>query len=386
MKYSINELKHQIAPNLMQVYEVFQDFFGENNVDLQGLDNIIRPNLSSEKKTVEDKTGYWELDNSVINHLKHRVSMSHYHILVYWNRVKVMNEYDRYVYIDDLYARIPIYISGRIVDKFQLTRATYPIEQWLSNYCHSHLPGLPRTNEFLDPCLGSGPIQNTIQSLENSNDLLLWQLFCQELATYVTVESIRGVPYRRLENIGTGASLANHYYKYWYKDWHYVNDNLFHRLEEFVSYYLEQGHFSFNYVDGFYQMGISFFDYIIDVSNCLITWINQAHIPEKEGSRLMENLFITVKAGDGKFFTNCYNTTHNLNVEGRPVCTFKGKQITLHLYSGKNQNLNNIQIFKPDYAMLLVEHILQTLNYHTLYGTNKIYQKSSQTGETILYL
>ena len=176
---SNTKLHKELMEKPLKVYEIFKDFFGENLVDLQGF-----PDLIPESPALGE-SGY-----------------SGY-IIVRFPHVTVTNEHERSVDIREVYVKLKIDHTGSLIGKFQLSRAHFPMSHIRSNYAHSHIPGIPSLDSpFLDPCLGSGPINNTINSLNVDFDEDLWNLFCLELQKYVGTESVSGVPYRYLEHIG----------------------------------------------------------------------------------------------------------------------------------------------------------------------------------------
>ena len=168
------------------------------------------------------------------------------------------NENDKSIIIQDLYAKIELDAKGNIPTEdrgFTLNRATYPMEQWVCGYMHSHISNIPKGNltSFQSPCLGTGPINNTVLELKNNCDSTEWMLFCQELSMYVTVESLRGGPYIRMETIGskrqssdytdfklTSRSIREVIGSYWIpQDKREYFNSIY---SGFIPYYLEHGH------------------------------------------------------------------------------------------------------------------------------------------------
>ena len=167
---SDTKLHKELMEKPLKVYEIFKDFFGENLVDLQGF-----PNLDPESPALGE-SGY-----------------SGY-IIVRFPDVTVTNEHDRSVDIKEVYVKLRIDHTGSLIGKFGLSRAHFPMSHLKSNYAHSHIPGIPSLGTpFLDPCLGSGPINNTINSLNVDFDEDLWSLFCLELQKNREKESEKNI-------------------------------------------------------------------------------------------------------------------------------------------------------------------------------------------------
>lgn len=395
MTYTVSGLRETALSDLYAVYEMFKDFFGEEYVDLQDIpsDDQMKEYLKLQNCAGLSDSQY-ELDERQYENIRTVIrAWDTACIMVWWPKVKVVNEYDRYVWIDDLYAKISINGSGLLNSYKPLvfTRASYTKNQWLSDYCHSHLPRIPQAGAFENPCLGKGPIRNTIDSLHTDNDLLLWQLFCQELAMYVTVESLRGVPYHRLESIRSGVTQMSGYESPRYNSrWESFKDTFPDgKLQEFIHYYLEHGKLRFSFVNGNYCPGLSYHDYMMDVSNCLIDWINKSCLPD---SCNLGDCFITM-ISDGNhlyFLKDNFYRTREQEIERRQgsfVCFFKNRRITLRIYDNENDNsLNTVRILENNIAMHLLQNILQTLNYYTLYGIAEKEHKFAGTDKAPIYI
>jgi hypothetical protein len=296
----------------------------------------------------------------------------------------VTNEHDRSILIKDLYAKIELSLNGTIpyeYDGFRLLRSTFPYIQFKEGYIHSHVPRLHHHNEssvkeWESPCLGSGPIRKTILDLHNNNEDALWMLFCQELSLYVTVESLSGGPYFRMEEIGTGTYLTdyNNYLPICFniKDvancWYYINPDVLEGvIREFTRYYLENGNLTFNYKAMSFVPGMPFFDFIVDISNCFIKWYNNQPVKKISKENLFRNVLIEATTSNRKFYkkTNSSNNTDFSNLEGTPLLTFKNKEITLHIEPdiGESSTINNVTLLNYRVAACIISNILKTINY-----------------------
>ena len=220
MKYTVNQLYQHLFEKPLSIYEIFKGFFGEDFVDIQTHQGreltsfkeylcakICDENSFSNEAIEEICNQSFEVTEDQLTDLENTVKDKRFIIYVWWPRVTVTNEYNKSVNIQDLYAKIEIQNDGTIpyeCNGFKLNRATYTREQFISGYMHSHINIIPKNNftQFQIPCLGRGPIISTIGTLKNDYDEATWMLFCQELSMYVTVESISGGPYRRMDNIG----------------------------------------------------------------------------------------------------------------------------------------------------------------------------------------
>jgi hypothetical protein len=378
---TFEEFKQDLFHSVFNVYEVFKNFYGEEFVDLQGI------------PTEEE---YGSLSEEQLNAFRRRFRESTYSIYVWWPRVTVSNEYDRCIDIQDLYAKINIDINGRIPYEhygFMLTRSTFSKEQWLSGYCHSHVPSLRGgVPTFEHPCLGTGPIRNTIVELKNSNEEALWMLFCQELAMYVTVESISGGPYIRMESIGAW-NESDEYRNYNFfrcelQDWVPTDqrDAVEKALNTFKMYYIDNGHLKIGFRDGLYASAMPYFDFIIDISNCYIKWYNDTgryddDIFEVTSSTLLKDAKISNK----KIYTPKGPYSRTLGIPdgliGREMFMFKDQTVRLNIRDDDtdNEEMENVHILNSYAAMYVLYKILITINYN--YG-NTISEESSGTVAT----
>lgn len=355
-----------VPQRVRDVYEIFQNFFGEQFTDLQTFEN-------------------------------------HY-IFVWWPTVTITNDYNKSVIIKDLYARIRITSEGRIPYEdrgFTLNRTTFSSEQWECGYSHSHLPR--RYNQekphWTYPCLGRGPISNTIMDLKNNYEEAVWMLFCQELALYVTVESLRGGPYIKMEEIGASKELSG------FKKFTQVEDIGFPfkdsqvgsyydgMLKDFTLWYLQHGHLKFNYSQEAFRCGLSYFDYMIDISNSFIEWFNLFGTREKIPSLYQYAILTQAKAAQGKFYRSTVpNPVDVSDIEGTPMFQFKGEMKHLHIEPAAESNSHITTLLHHEVAMYILGRILRIINYRYCNEHNKlpesgsIKEGTSSTYKTVFYL
>lgn len=153
--------------NAEKVRDIFNDYYGEEKVDFV-------PNYDD------------------------------YDIIVWFPVTTITNEYGESTVARDIFVKFTIKSDGKLKALPKMARATFTDKEVSSGYIHSHCSGYhPRVpNEYFSLCFGTGPINSTFSSLLQNFDEGLWTLLCGELDLYVKTESIAGVPYRRLSNIG----------------------------------------------------------------------------------------------------------------------------------------------------------------------------------------
>lgn len=127
-----------------------------------------------------------------------------YDIIVWFPVTTITNEYGESTVARDIFVKFTIKSNGKLKVLPRMARATFTDKEVSSGYIHSHCSGYhPRMpNEYFSLCFGTGPINSTFSSLIQNFDEGLWTLLCGELDLYVKTESVAGVPYRRLSNIG----------------------------------------------------------------------------------------------------------------------------------------------------------------------------------------
>lgn len=298
-------------------------------------------------------------------------------ILIHFPTVRVTNEHDKYVDIYDLYARVQFNYEGKLTDNFQLLKATYTYDQLMSGYSHSHLPSIWRiqnTREWQYPCLGRGPIERTQERLWHNYNKDVWGLFAYELSKYVTVESLTGGPYIRLENIGKNSNqLYNGNYHFTSLDVYELrgyNNSIRHMLKHFISYYIKHNDIKLNYVNGHYCLGEDVFTFVIKLSNALIDYINNnpdklVNIPQY--TTLKDRLFQEVTICNEMFYSDNGNGRFSESdiqtMEQRALFTFKGNPVHIKVIRNAVSSNNTVLIIREYVYEIIMTAILTSINY-----------------------
>ena len=203
LEETTNNIYTILTDKPLKVLEIFNDFFGESRVDLQGLvsKESIKESIEKYFNTLE------KLQNANTTEILTKISYTDCSIIIHFPNVRITNEHDKYVDVRNLWAKVKIrQKDGLIVEKFSINRSEYPISHLMGRYMHSHASSIPfgDLSLFQQPCTGYGPINRTIESLSMEFNSDLWALFCLELDKFMCTESIEGTPYHRLEAIGIG--------------------------------------------------------------------------------------------------------------------------------------------------------------------------------------
>ena len=298
-------------------------------------------------------------------------------ILIRFPHVRVTNENDRHVDIDELYVKIPLNWDGTMVCKFSMVRTSYDITQWLCSYAHSHLPRASNPPRFEYPCLGTGPINGTIHRIKNSCDLDFWGLFCLELAKYVTVESLAGGPYFRLEDIGM-ASISHASEPRLYNNNYFPDTRI--NFKGFLKYFIGLKNTKFAYSNNAYTLGESSLNFWIRVSNEFIKWYNFQYaigaVPCTLDTLITKGTLISVRIIGGKAYKDYgHDKISTLNEdEGTKILTFKGEDKNLTITGDKASNSNTSLLIDINMCSYIISTILKLVNCN--------YGREEKNGET----
>lgn len=314
------------------IHNIFNEFFGEENVDLQGQT-----------------------------------------ILIHFPKVKVTNEHDRSVDITHLWVKVELSLDGTINGYFQMMRSELTFEQFISGYSHSHIHSINANNfnSWSDPCLGSGPIRNTIASLSTQFSEEMWSLFCLELSKYVTVESLVGVPYVYLERIGVRDNTAAREIQFPLNYTVRYPSSFEPYIASFIPFILKKRPFGFNFFNDSYGIAMSDRGLFVTLSNLFIEWYNslpaERQVPRE--TLFSEEILIKGKCIGNKLHylrSSNYNTrTDYYRLIGRSLFRFKNKTITFNITNmvkTVDDDPNAAIFLNKTIVAVIVDRILRTIN------------------------
>ena len=421
----IEELYNSLMDKPLRVLGIFNDFFGEDKVDMQGYWSLdeFKSWLKIESLATYIPNGDivsmdsydWSMYKTqaitdlpgdqvekVVNMLtntivKERIGNAEFNdisILVHFPHVRVTNEHGRFVDINHLWAKVKVMYNGTLNGGFTLNRSEYTMLHISSGYMHSHINTIPTSNfaYFQSPCTGSGPINGTISALNIDYDEDMWNMFCLELSKYVTVESIAGRPYHYLERLGTGnMETGIDRFVTYLLPVYYENALSSDKLKEFVRYFINSKKLKFNYVNGSYSIGMSFIEFIVLISNKFIKWYNDQFNKEELTTKFADlkrhNILRECIIDNGKIYYDGVRNNVNSYAQyiGKKVCVFKGREITVDITDiAEVKNENKSIILNTRIALYILATILKVLNYR--YGRSKATHESNQLGTEVRYL
>lgn len=357
---TIHNFSCEAKTKFESIVSLFNSEFGEENVD--GTWNI----KSDEEWLEHVRTMRMPNDISCINKLTEDLAVQYGNtmtIIVRFPVVKVTNEEDRYTIIKDLYARILVN-NGKLANYFDLQRTTFSKLHWSCGYAHSHLPGLLG---WQSPCLGSGPISQTQSRLAREFDIELWGLFCYELSKYVTVESLEGVPYKRLESLGDKGEKLSMPHTRWYSD---APGHLC--VISFFSKWLKTNTIKLGYVGGQYVLGEDPFMLWVRLSKDFIDWYNtecnklgtDIGLDALQRARIIARCLISGRS-IYKWGTDVRNRYSDL-VPQQPVFTFKGEPVYVVVEDEPEQDDTSGEVYLLHYDIIytLITKLYECANYN----------------------
>lgn len=411
LKQKIEALYRELLELPRAVTEIFNDFYGEERVDLQPIslgDFIVLLETNNMYEIIGGdpsnlgNTQYYrghpnaELLNTFrrtasrlslvtsedifdrhVNYMKEFIGNRWFidiPIIVHFPHVTIRNEYDRTVEVDNLWAKVPVTWEGKGKGWFKMNRSEYDVVHMQSDYMHSHVRGIDFGFKFRSVCTGSGPINNTMSSLTVGFDEPIWQLFCLELERYMGTESLTGGPYRRMENIGANGSNMRDNFSM--EQASYVSNNHFsmETSNEFLAYLLASNVLKFNYRNGSYGLAHTFADTVLTISNAFINWHNAKYratcntpaIEDLRGDGVIKEVIIA----NGAIYDPNLNASRDYSqFVGRKVLTFKGQDVNLVINGLSNGVRNKSLILNVDIIREYVWAILELLNCE--YGNSK---------------
>ena len=271
----IKERFNLLTTKLREIKSIFIEQFGEERVDINPDYTLQQDSFVSWYRRRCKRDGVEELSPD-----DEKAFLRNTTILVHWPEVTISNEFDVKHLIRDLYAKVEVTPNGTITPiGFRLNRTTYTDAEWASGYMHSHISNIPkgRLSEFQSPCMGSGPIRDVIHVIISNYDKEWWETFAFELDRYVRVESIAGVPYRRMANIVTANSNSRSSAIYLSScignlpnTW--ANKLIF--IQDFIRHCCANLKFKFSFNGSTYILAENSYEFWLRVSNEFIKYFN----------------------------------------------------------------------------------------------------------------
>ena len=409
-------LSNAFLERINEVKLIFEDHFGENFVECKPINSVNEItesrmlertvwtkdilyaifHLPSELKSKTKEEHYDYILSTVtsenISTILGRVtwdrfydflSQFQYQIVVHFPEVTITNENNKSIVIQDLYAKVCINGLGNLCSGPLFNRATYPYVQLVRGYMHSHINGIVTDDHFTSSCLGSGPINRTINSLRLECEEGLWKLYCIELEKYVHVESLHGGPYHRLEGVTGSRTTKVSSEIRMYTSFPINNDTILREfLINFTSILLGSPELKWitKYNLG-YSLGMSLSEFILVASKIFINYYNTELL--KNNIDLPQNYLFDVNVLSNyifeddtlaELFSDETLSSSRASLQGKELFVFKDKPVIFNILP-KNYDPNNKNLILL--SKNLCNYIATQLTYIINYGnfTNSTSQK-----------
>lgn len=308
-----------LSDNVNSVLEVFNNYYGEDKVDL-----------------VEDGNDF--------------------NIIVWFPTTRVTNEDGNSVDVFDIFIKIPITENGRLKVFPTMARATFTYEQAISGYRHSHCSlGFPNSSDdYGHLCFGTGPINRTMSSLFTECDESLWTLFCGELDLYVKTESLAGVPYIRMSSIGAGSSAI-------------INTRLNTTdcpvaIKRFIKWFLRNRDIPFVYSGGVYKPAMTSIEFTLCVSEAAFEYNHHSY-----GGNNEPFYFTNVIVKNGRLY-NINRARHILDRTDLYV-TFKGRRIPVTVTGNMESEIATVPLVNSETISCVLGCLFKLVN--CVYGKSR---------------
>lgn len=309
---------------LQHVFEIMSDYFGEDRVDLVfPLSDKKMTTLFEEYKDIRDIDLYLkkQQDSTVLNA----------YTLIHIPETVIRNEFNESHVIKDFFFRIEFSLYS-ILWKIEALRTTYTIDEYYSQYIHSHVGRLDKKHPkiFGIICTGTSPLSTTITNLKTDPDDDLWMMLCSELEDFAQVESIDGGPFIKMNEIRNPNIIT-----YREQPTYVVCSDYFYKtnIKNFIAYALSQNIFKIGFAGNSFFIAEDPYRLLLKLSDCFIEWYNAGS--DKSWSPLKEKILWEanlrypyveyVKERDISISSSIYDRN------GETVLTFKGRGIPLKI-------------------------------------------------------
>ena len=277
--------------------------------------------------------------------------------LIKFNNIIISNEYNDSCKIDDLFIKIKINENGTMNGSFVANRSIYSEIQFRNDYMHSHCPGIPWRNfsDFTSFCIGSGPIRQTITSLNMHFDKDMWLLFCIELDRCVRNESISGGPYRRISTIYNGRRNVYNFRN----DGYYAPNCNTDEYDGFIMYMAEHDLLKYGFSNGRYTIANDDLSMLLNMSKYYMDYARLNNID------MINNMVEVVYDNNKIYYTNNEETLRDLSqFIDQYVCTFKGQRYGIQIYKDNKEafKVNKLYVLPECDFRCIVARILKIVN------------------------
>lgn len=337
-------LDNLVEKTNMSVYRIIKKklvmTFGEENVQITKIDEeYVHRRLR--------EVGYTDANVSGIENNRFEVSIrtitAMYHIIVRVPELTIRNSRGNSTVIRDMFVRIQVHPDGRLYGTLEGVVTTFTKAQARMGYMHSHLHttirGLTNPPSFGGFCLGQGHITQVIALLQTKFDEVNFQMFCLHIRNFLEWESLEGVPYCRMGDIGeSNANASLRLPVIPATTLSTISDMMrkeFYKLDPEVSKKLISIH-------------PDTYEIYVEQTEDLEKWIAGTILLRQAAIVIMNiplDILLAVKNNSGTYFRYTAESG-NLSVSGQTVLNFRGEDIKIKIIDNE-QNLKSTRYAHP---------------------------------------
>lgn len=359
------------------MYRIACRYFGKERVELTVGYDAFNPEMlqgdTPTLRTLDETPKINQIENPEI--VSQTIFWSVYGLLIYFPSITVVNELEKSTVIKDVFIRVPLQDSGKLAAGFKMMRTTYTNKELKIGYMHSHCKPVSKSRvyEWKSPCLGTGPIRRTISTLISSFDDRCWGLFFWELDKFTQVESLSGVPYIRLQNLG--ASSGRETAVSVIRTNVLLQDSERETLTHLIKSYLSTNLFKLNVLNGKIILGMPFLEWLVQFTEYYSKWRTVA--VQNGYTENLDRRVVRYAIKDNVLHTDEDNNNWN-SLIGFPLLIFKGTAFEFGIATQTSES-TGVWLFEVGFAYFILNQLLTYIN--TLYAEQSLFGPSRLSGE-----
>lgn len=290
------------------------------------------------------------------------VDIKRYHHGQYTEKHHEIKDLFMFIELDARSKNLQPYLKG--------LRTTYSVRELASGYSHSHLRSTYRgdCHTLHDFCTGTGSIRNTLSELSTNRldrvdeDLLTMLAF--QLDMLVPVESVDGVPYNSLTNIGnrSRSSVINGFTI----SPRIPNEAVDVNIKSFIKYLATKNYFKFVKSNGFVYPFKDVLSLERELSVLFVEWLLDSGVGEELANEIIDRNFVACKY-DGCGFVTLGDASDSLGSdgvpEGTPIIELNNRTFNLTIESTPIRE-DSLKMLKPSIIATMLSYIYKTINVY----------------------
>ena len=311
-----------------------------------------------------------EFENSIVlNSIMEQVfDALPYRVTIRFPKVMIANENNESHLIKDLFISFFVSSEGKCMERtLSMGRQTFTYSELRVGYLHSHYPivrGASNLIQWLRPCLGSGPIKKTMQSLSTRGYFksTLWYLFYCELNKYVCTESLSGIPYISLKKVSNAADIVQTEENQCTDTYSSVLNGI---IDSYTKWLIRSVSLPFNFINGKIDLAMNNYDFIIFLTQHLKEFTREDTSCKKWNITEVIGMLVR-KVDTGSSFIMRNTQTDDFRgatkLDGTSFITFNGEDLKIKV-EGISEGIC-CSVINPSIARYIRAKIVSIVNYY----------------------